>query len=134
LADEKLYFYPSKIKLQTQNQTTMKRMISSVLWLTLLLCLTYSPLSAGNGNGGGNHAIGVAKSQCGNNYHGQNVSWQVTSVAIGLCINGRTYEVYEVGISYSCPPQPHINCIRRLPKHVATVTFDCDGNVTVLCR
>ena len=112
----------------------MKKMLSSVLRLTLLLCLTCTAVSAGNINGNGNHAIGVAKSQCGNNYHGQNVSWEVTSVAIGLCINGRTYEVYEVGISYSCPPQPHVTCVTRLPKHVATVTFDCDGNVTVLCR
>ena len=108
----------------------MKKILLSLLSITMMLSLSFSPVSAG----GENKAIGAAKSQCGNNYHGQNVTWEVTSVALGICINGGTFEVYEVSVSFSCPPQPNTLCFPLPPVDVATVTYDCDGNTTVVCH
>lgn len=84
--------------------------------------------------GNAKRAIGLVKSQCGGNqYNGQTATLDISSTALGICINGRTFEVYTVSVFYSCPPQLLTTCLPAPPEEVATVTFNCEGDITVQC-
>lgn len=80
-----------------------------------------------------NQAIAAAKSTCGV-YTGPNASYEVLSQAIGICINGGTFYSYEVYVVFSCPPQHLTTCLPAPPLHAATVTYNCDGEVSVICH
>jgi hypothetical protein len=56
-------------------------------------------------------------------------SLETTLVAQGRCIGGGTINVYEVAITYTCPPPLLPVCLVPAPTPVARVTFDCDNRI-----
>ena len=83
-----------------------------------------------------NKAIAKAKSQCGNLYHGQNVTWVASPIIFGRCAEptGHEFVVYEVKVVFSCPPQVLTQCLPAPPVVIANVTWDCQGDITVDCQ
>ena len=113
----------------------MKKIISVALLSACMLC-SVETISAQNPSEG--HAIAKAKSQCGNEYHGQNVEWIATPIIYGLCAAPSNHEfvVYEVRVNLGCPLANQPNgplCFPGLPFPIAHVTYDCEGKVTVDC-
>ena len=111
----------------------MKRLLIPIFTLALFTFFFTSEIQAQN-SGNEGRAIAAAKSECGNVYHGQGVSWRAQVTALGICIVSGTFEIWEVWVDFSCPPQSTVLCLPAPPVKVATVIFDCDKNVVVQCE
>ena len=59
--------------------------------------------------------------------HGGGV--EATLYAQGRCIGGGTLNVYQVSLTYTCPPPLLPVCLVPAPTPVALVTFDCDNRI-----
>lgn len=112
----------------------MKKILLSSILACLLFCVSSSAFAQGNGSG--NSEINRAETlsnDCWRPHFFQFSYVQAELSGQAICTNGGTANTYNVYVYYQCPPQHQLYCKPAPPRLCASVSFDCEGNATVVC-